>query len=172
MIPNHYIFVAEYDDGQTYHQGPHDVSRQNPMKSAFYDIRVSPLIPEERLVKFGLIRTRLPLVVATVDLRTGRFEINRAPVPVPMEAPRKREAPLRLLYEKQNELEMCGAPPRTHRSVLNTGFESRHKVTYRMGWECDGEWLALDLDTASDKITLRGSHERAGKPELAAALIG
>ena len=152
-----FLFVAEYADGQTYHQGPHDVSRQNPMKSAFYDIRVSPLIPEERLVKFGLIRTRLPLVVATVDLRNGHFEINRAPVPVSMEAPRKREAPLRLLYEKQNELEM------------NSG---RHKVTYRMGWECEGEWLALDLDTTPDKITLRGSHERAGKPELAAALIG
>lgn len=156
MIPP-FIFVAEYDDGQTYYQDPSDISRQNPLKSAFFDIRQCPLMPEERLVKFGLIRTRLPLVLATVNLHTGHFEINRTTVPIPLDAPRKREAPLNLLYEKRNELEM------------NSG---RHKVTYRMGWECDGEWLALDLDTAPDRIVLRGSHERTGKPELAAALIG
>lgn len=156
MVPP-FLFVAEYDDGSTYHQDPRDVSRQNPMKSAFYDIRQSPLIPEERLVKFGLIRTRLPLVLATVDLRTGRFAINRAPVPIPADAPHKREAPLRLLYAKRNELEM------------NSG---RHKVTYRMGWECEGEWLALDLDTTPDKITLRGSHERTAQREITAALVG
>lgn len=152
-----FLFVAEYDDGQTYYQDPRDVSRQNPMKSAFYDIRQAPLIPEERLVKFGLIRTRIPLVLATVDLRTGRFEINRAHVPIPPDAPRKRESPLRLFYEKRNELEM------------NSG---RHKVTYRMGWECKGEWLALDLDAAPDRIVLRGSHERTARREHAAALIG
>ncbi len=152
-----FIFVAEYDDGQTYHQDPHDVSKQNPMKSAFYDIRQSPLIPEERLVKFGLIRTRLPVMLVTVDLRTGLFAINRTSVPVPSDAPRKREAPLRLLYEQRHELDM------------NRG---RHKVTYRIGWECGDEWLALDLYTAPDKITLRGSHERTARPELAAALIG
>lgn len=152
-----FIFVAEYDDGQTYHQDPRDVSKQNPMKSAFYDIRQAPIIPEERLVKFGLIRTRLPVVLATVDLRTGLFAINRTHVPIPADAPRKREAPLRLLYEQRHELDM------------NRGH---HKVTYRIGWECGDKWLALDLYTAPDKITLRGSYERTARPELAAALIG
>ena len=114
------------------------------------------LEPED-LVKFGLIRTRLPVMLATVDLRTGLFAINRTHVPIPADAPRKREAPLRLLYEQRHELDM------------NRGH---HKVTYRIGWECGDKWLALDLYTAPDKITLRGSYERTARPELAAALIG
>lgn len=155
MLP--FLFVAEYADGSTYHQTPQDVSRQNPMKSAFYDIRQSPLIPEKRLVKFGLVRMRMnPILVVAVDLRTGGFTINRTVVPIPSDAPRKREGvPLRLLYERRNELEMGSGT---------------HKVTYRLGWTCGDEWLAIVIQPHPETIRLHGSHN--AKLETNPALIG
>ena len=154
-----FLFVAEYDNAEIYYQTPADVSHQNPMKSAFYDIRQSARIPEERLVRFGLVRMRqFPLLVVAVDLRSGEFTINQRIVPIPSIAPRKREGvPLRLIYERRNELE------------LNSGT---HKVTFRIGWAYDEEWLALDLQAEPEKVELHGSHERTRKAELHPALVG
>jgi len=158
-MPLPFLFVAEYDDGSVYHQTTQDVSRQNPMKSAFYDIRQLPMIPEEQMVKFGLIRLRQrPLLIVTVDLRTGNFAINGTVVPVAPAMPRKREGiPLGLIYERRNELHMTSG---------------EHKITYRIGWRCESDWLALALCTHPERITLHGSHETGARAELHAALVG
>lgn len=152
-----FLFVAEYSDGSVYYQTPQDISRQNPLKSAFYDIRQSPLIPEEKLVKFGLIRLRAhPILVVVVDLRTGAFTLNGQPIPIPPNAPRKRDAtPIYLIYERRNELEINGGG---------------HKVIYRLGWKHGDDWLALDLHPYPEKIELNGSHN--ARIETRPVLIG
>jgi hypothetical protein len=152
-----FLFHAEYEGGYSYHQTPMDQSQQNPSKSAFYDIRVAPIMPEEKLVRFGLVRLRLrPILAVAVDLRTGTFSINGTAVTTPASAPRKREGiPLRLVYEKLNELR------------LDT---QARKVSYRIGWRCGDDWLALDLQAEPESIIWNGTHNT--RPELSPILVG
>lgn len=145
-----FLFVAEYANGHIYYQTPHDTSRQSPLKSAFYDIRQSPLTPESLLTRFGLIRMRQsPALILTLDLLTGTFHLNNTLIPIPPHAPRKRElTPLHLIYERRNELDITA---------------QTHTITYRLGWSCETDWIALDLtphpNPRLERITLHGSHQ-------------
>lgn len=162
-----FLFVAEYSNGHTYYQTPQDTSHQSPLKSAFYDIRESPITPESLLVKFGLIRLRTsPILVVTVNLLTGLFTLNNTLIPLPSNAPRKRELSLlQLIYERRNTLTLNpigGQPPHQSQSTI-----------FRIGWRCETDWLALDLTAHPERITLNGSHQPAHlNPELQPTLIG
>lgn len=165
--PLAFLFVAEYANGAVYYQTPHDTSHQSPLKSAFYDIRESPLTPEALLTRFGLIRLRQsPALILTLNLLTGNFHLNNTLIPLPAHTPRKRDlTPLHLIYERRNELDITA---------------QTHTITYRLGWSCETDWLALDLtphhNPNLERITLHGSHELHSNPgansELSPVLIG
>jgi len=68
-----YLFTALYNDGTAFTQNAEDVSRQDPKRSAFFDV------DQTKLLSFLLIPVdKVNDGVYCVDLRTGKFLVNGA----------------------------------------------------------------------------------------------
>lgn len=62
-----YLFEVEYKDGSVFQQNADDVSKTDPLRSAFFDVK----IPEVK--RFGLFDEENSYIV---DLQDGHFEVN------------------------------------------------------------------------------------------------
>lgn len=110
-----YLFSVEYLDGSTFQQNAEDVSRINPKKSAFYDVR------KDQVKRFTLSDGTNNF---TVDLRDGHFEINGIP----------------FYFHEENYKDYRLIFFRKHKHNFNTNFEEiSHTVTYRIGWQTTHE---------------------------------
>lgn len=109
-----YLFTCEYNDGTVFEQNEEDRSSQDPLKSAFFDIK------HEILVKFTLTGNGHEY---SVDLLDGHFEVDGVPF---------------FMYE--GELQNVRLVFfRRHRHTINTGEmeELSHIITYRIGWQAN-----------------------------------
>src|SRR5690349_8203964 len=81
-----YLFSAEYKDGSFFDQTPEDVSKTNPEKSCFHDVK------HDQLIRFGLTDGVNTYVL---DLRDCHFELNGIPFKIEHEQHLKN---IRLIY--------------------------------------------------------------------------
>jgi len=67
-----YLFLAHYSDGTSYWQTPDDTSKQDPLRSCFYDVDHS------RLTTFEIQEQVEGGKTYAVDLKNGAFYVNGA----------------------------------------------------------------------------------------------
>ena len=106
-----YLFRVEYKDGEVFNQNPKDMSKQDPKRSAYFDI------DQGRIKTFSLIGDHSFLV----DLEDGHFEVNGVSFSMHDEP----FSDFRLIFFRR------------HRHNFNLKYqELSHEITYRMGWQC------------------------------------
>jgi hypothetical protein len=96
-----YLFKVDYADGTQFFQTPEDKSTRNETESAFSDVLTSGKV----IRKFSLLSTGLTggEVVASVDLKTGLFEIRGQQFSFPYLPP----APVlrQVIYDRKHEVD-------------------------------------------------------------------
>ena len=106
-----YLFRVEYLNGEVFCQTQEDVSKQDPKRSAYFDI------DQSKIKTFSLIGENTFLV----DLQDGHFEVNRIKFSLHDET----LSGFRLVFFRK------------HRHHFNLQYkELAHEVTYRIGWQC------------------------------------
>jgi hypothetical protein len=115
-----YLFIAELADGSTYEQTPNDVSKQNQLRSAFYDIK------DADIQKFTLVNTEKPSETVTVDLQDGSFIIKGKKIFIHGDEPENVTLKnFRLIYFRRNY----------HTLEVGSNIKT-HAVRYYIGWQC------------------------------------
>lgn len=106
-----YLFGVRYSDQSEFWQTPEDVSAVDPLRSAFFDVKLDEV---ELFQLEGEGHKYL------VDLRDGHFEVDG----VPFWIGDRPEGQCQLVYHRQH----------THQ-INAEGEELSHVVTYHMGWQ-------------------------------------
>jgi hypothetical protein len=110
-----YLFGCQYENNKFYHQTKADISRTNPEKSAFFDVKDLPI------EKFWLEKNGYKLLV---DLTDGHFEENEKKIEEEVE---EGLTNFRIIYFRRH----------FHTSNVNTGKEISHHVEYHLGWQAN-----------------------------------
>lgn len=71
-VPLKYYWVAIYKDGSVLEQNEDDVSTQDPLRSAFYDVK------QDELKAFGIMSEGEEDNWFGIDLETGQFDTSHA----------------------------------------------------------------------------------------------
>lgn len=120
-----YLFIVEYQDGSAFKQNAEDVSLIDPMRSAFFDVKLDEV---KRFHLYGggtFIKDKF-----TVDLTDGHFEVMGIKFFMHDSALRLKN--IKLKFYRQH----------THNFNFNPGQqvkETAHLVDYCMGWEAEDE---------------------------------
>jgi guanyl-specific ribonuclease Sa len=109
-----YLFTAQFS-GETYEQTAEDVSKTEPTRSAYFDIKDKPI---EAFSLHGEGHQYL------VDLKDGHFEIDGVPFVVEKVPP---DATLRLIYYRNNTVHFSGTE------------ETGREVEFVIGWQYTGK---------------------------------
>ena len=120
-----YLFAAEFADGTILEQTSADVSKIDPIRSEFFDVLQFP----HPLVKFAL---NGPETFASVDLRSGEFNVNGVRLFVD-EGERAIEAkPLQVVFFRRHQEFV---------QVGKEGVEGQRSapVRYFIGWQSTGK---------------------------------
>lgn len=112
-----YLFTAELADGTVYQQDASDVSKTDPLRSAYYDIR------DADILRFTLTDTTCPSETASVDLVDGSFSIKGKRFFIHKDEDAQLKD-FRLIYFRRN----------VHTRVIPTD-ERSHSVTFYIGWQ-------------------------------------
>jgi hypothetical protein len=117
-----YRFSAFFEDGSDIRQGPDDVSKLDPAKSAFFDVASKTDSP---LQVFELCDGRNQFMVDLVD---GHFEVNGItvwlqPIATDTIPPGGR---YELIYFRDHRHQL---------TVGDTVQELSHQIAYRIGWK-------------------------------------
>lgn len=125
----HYLFTAHFTDDTSIQQTQEDVSAVSPTGSAFTDVKLA-LDSGKQLASFTLVEQvegeeREPNSY-TVDLLTGQFIINTAPVWLIPEGLEQDPTEFRVIYWRQH----------SHDINVMTGQEVAHTIRFVLGWQC------------------------------------
>lgn len=125
-----YLFTATYKNGTVYQQTLEDISKTDPKRSCFFDVKIDELasfVLKGNGHEYG------------VDLRDGHFEIDGVQFFM-------HEDPVKILPNKKTFLmpltnfQLIFFRRHTHTFQVavreNNQKEIGHEIVYRLGWQC------------------------------------
>lgn len=141
-----YLFLAEFNNGDFYHQNPEDTSLKFPPvkdkdgnwqgKSSFTDIAED--VETLNIKSFSLYQNLYVMPEFKVDLTDGHFEVNGMKFEVEGERPLPLEnAKFKLIYYRTRRHQMDVTYKLKTGTISKTKSQGELPIRFVIGWQCN-----------------------------------